>query len=198
LENQLVQEGSSLPGERSLASLAQLRQEAARLGLKDLAGQADEFWKDLSQAQFFNLPNASGKGEEWLKTAFLMHLPTPHQEQDTAPVRLLVARRPAGKPGSLDSEVAHVILQVDLPNQQVIQVEIGLDHHHVQAEVTLPDAALYDSARQELPALQERLLDLGYSLSEAHFAVGSPLKILSSLPVLPSGGVVLTAINLEA
>ncbi len=198
LENQLASQGSIMAEGRNLAGLAQLRQEAARLGLKDLSAQADAFWKDLSQSQFFNLPAASGKGEQWLEAAFLMRLPTSDAGEQQAPVRLLVARRPRRGSASADPDRTHVILQVDLDDRRVIQVEIGLNHHRVQAEVTLPDDALCESARQELPALQERLADLGYALGETTLSVGVPAAMANKLPVLLPQGAALSGINREA
>jgi len=198
LENQVVREGGIQAGSRNLAALAQLGKEAGRLGLAELAGKAEALWKDIGQAQLFNLQGAAGKaGEEWINAAFLVSLPAQEGGQATVPARLYVARR-FGNRGRESGKCAEkAVLQVELPGRGMVQAEIGLSQRRVLADITLPDAALSELAAHELPGLEEQLTRLGFTLVNARLEVGEPRDI-EPLLIRPQRDTALPVVNLEA
>jgi hypothetical protein len=201
LENLLAEEvrhANAAGSASGLASMANLQQEADRTGKHELARTLEDFMQDLSKAQWQNIPSSGqNRREDWVEASLWLRLPNPQQEMENIPIRLRIDRPPEGRQQKIDADHAHIIVQVELPGQQVFQVKIGLNQHQVKADVTVPDDSLRAAARQELPVLAQNLEEQGYSLGETQIEVGAP-DHFEKVSVLPAMGSDLMGVDLVA
>ena len=195
---QEAQQANSANSSAGLISLAHLQQEAGRAGKHELVRVLDDFMQSLSQAQWQNIPSASSsQRQDWVEAALWMRLPVPEQGQENVPVRLRIDRDAEGDQRRIDPVNAHIIVQVELPGQQVFEVEIDLNQRQVQAGVTVPDGSFYEAAQDELASLAESLQDQGYSLKDPQVEVGAASQF-QKITVLPAQDPGQTGVDREA
>lgn len=181
-----------------LAAMASLQHEAGRAGKPELAKVLDEFMQDLSRAQWQNIPsNSPNPREDWVEASLWMRLPTPEQRAENIPIRLRVDRPPEGGGRKIDAAHAHIVVQVELPDHQVFQVNVGLNQREVKADVAVPDEILRALAHAELPTLAESLEEMGYHLGPSQVQVGAAERF-AKVEVLPDRDFNLSGVNLEA
>jgi hypothetical protein len=181
-----------------LAAMASLQHEAGRAGKPELAKVLDEFMQDLSRAQWQNIPsNSPNPREDWVEASLWMRLPNPDPRAENIPIRLRVDRPPEGGGRKIDAAHAHIVVQVELPDHQVFQVNVGLNQREVKADVAVPDEILRALAHAELPTLAESLEEMGYHLGPSQVQVGAPERF-AKVEVLPDRDLNLLGVNLEA
>jgi len=202
LENLVLEEMHSFEiapgsGPHGLALLTHLQQEAARGGKIELAQVLNDFLQSLVRVQWQNIPStAQNQHQDWIEAALWMRMPVMDSEMENASIRLRIDRSPKHRPPKIGASHAHMIVQVELPGQQLFQVEIELSQHQVKADVTIPDDSLYEAAREELSGLACSLQDQGYSLGDARVEVGVPERF-DKITILPLWGNDLSGVDLE-
>jgi hypothetical protein len=196
--NRSAQSAGSSREAPGLASLAHLAQEAAHTGKTELAQVLDDFLQTVGRAQWQNIPpTAQHQRQDWLEAALWMRLPVPGPQMENVPIRLRIDRPPTDQPQKVGASHAHIFIQVDLPDQQIFQVEVELNHRQLKADVTIPDDSLYKAAQEELGGLAVNLQEQGYSLGDAKVEVGTP-DSFEKITVLPDWGTGLSGLDLEA
>lgn len=199
LEHNLTQADAAgvNPGENSALALVRLQQALAQAGHSELAEEVGRFSEHLRAAQMLNVrPDPVPGSGEWTQFSFLMHNPADPAGQANVPARLRVAHRNHAKKHGVDPQYTRLVIQVDLEPGQTMQVDLALAGKQIQANVIAPDAVLGQTARSELPALEQALSELGYEVRTAQVNVGKT-PVEGTLMVRPGGKMGILSVDVE-
>jgi hypothetical protein len=191
-ENTLLEQAEKLP-EKSLLSLFGLQQSLEKAGTKATAGAIEQFIGDLRQQQ---LINAATERETWAEVGLLLQNAPQQMSGNLSSARLRIARAPVSEAEKPNSSITRLVLQVDLPAGETVEVDLALSGKQIRSKVTAPDPGWCVQAQTELPTLETALQALGFSLQSALIEVGDP-KSFENLPVASSALSLLT-VDIEA
>jgi hypothetical protein len=178
LENALLEQAQTAnpaTSEKSLMSLVKLQQLLQQDGKDDLAKSVEKFLGDIRQNQFMNIkPDpVPGRGG-WSEIGFLLQR-TPQQiNEEYSSARLRVAHDGSPEAGKINPAYTRLIIQVDISPGETIEVDLSLVDKQIKTSMTAPDPAWVKNAQAELPALEEALQHLGFTLKDAQIGVGYP------------------------
>jgi len=183
-ENLLLEQAGKLP-EKSLISLLHMQQALEQAGDQETARRIEKFLGDLRQQQFIH----SALGQE-------ISLPLRDRSENFTEARLRIARNPESDAEKPNSTLTRLLLQVDLPAGETVEVDLALSGKQIRSKVIAPDPDWCEQAETELPTLIAALQTLGYTLKETRIEVGEP-KPFENLPVASSDLPLLT-VDIEA
>ena len=181
--------------EKSLLSLARLQQTLTELGKNEVAGAISDFLEDLRANQFLNAKQESIPGqEEWSEINFVVQGGGQKATEEFSSVRLRVARERGNHVSKIDPASTRLILQVDLSPDKTVEVDLSILGKQVETLVTAPDPLWCEQAQSELPALEEALQGLGFTLKDTQINVGKPQKFER---LATSGEMPMMAVDIE-
>ena len=193
LENALLEQAQNLENlsaQKSLVALVRLGQSLEQAGETELGAAVEKFLGDLRYHQFLNArPESDPEQEAWLEIGFRLW------EENGASARLRVSREARPNPGEIDPSFTHLVLQVDVSEDETVEVDLSLAGKQIRTQVTAPGLAWCHLAENELPSLEQALERLGYSMKEAKIGVGEP-RPFEGLRVV-TGGSPLMTVNIE-
>ncbi|HEY9077898.1 MAG TPA: hypothetical protein VIO61_15295 [Anaerolineaceae bacterium] len=183
---ELLQKGGTISDSNlagaGILSLVKLRQSLANQGMTDLSAKIDHFIEGLRLTQYVNLdqetinPNPTLTFEIPLRMG-LPAVPGSPQNAEYVPARMKVAFKHQGSGRKVDPNYTHMVIQVEIAENQAMQVDLSVVQRQIVALVSSPNNDLDEIAREEFPNLVAGLSGLGFNVKGSRFEIHAPLPI---------------------
>jgi len=185
------------PAKHGPVTLAILTEALKQAGKDHLAHLLDEFLQDLHRQQLFNArPEPAAAHERWSTVDVPMDIPRNDLQARPASVRLRVAHEEGASGGKINPANTRLAIQVDLEEGTTAEVDLTILGKQIRTSVTAEDPAWCSLAKEELPALEEAFVRLGFVSEGAsiHTAAPQPFEQAGKR----SGATRLMTVNIEA
>ncbi len=181
--------------EKSLLSLARLQQMLTELGKNEVASAINDFLEDLRSRQFLNAKQDPIPGrDDWPEINFVVQGRAQKAGEEFSSARLRVARERGADVSKIDPASTRLMLQVDLAPNKTVEVDLSILGKEVKTLVTAPDPVWCEQAQSELPALEDALQGLGFTLKDTQINVGEPHSFER---LATSGAMPMKAVDIE-
>lgn len=199
-ENSLLEQNLGHPNleENPLYTFVQIQHMLSQAGEKELAEGVGRFLDQVHAAQFLNIqPSLTPGNGAWTQLSFLLRSSYSSGQELTYPARLRIARRSDGRKGGIDPNYTHLSVQVEVEPRQVLQVDLSLAGKQLRAVVTAPDPVWGQTARAEMPELEQSLQSLGYEVQDTQVTIGQ-VENSTGLLVRPGSKAGMYSVDKEA